>query len=92
MGILGFKAANGWLEKKNSIGNSVRLFGKAGDVDMAVLTPHIDMDESVLLFQTLPLRTYLGRSDGSHQNVEFILIIRHLLFYKIIYLKIFIFH
>lgn len=88
--ITNFKASNGWFEtwKKNyQIGESIRLFGEAGDVDMALIQPVIDelkkklsvfkrrnifnMDESGLLFRTLPSRTYLSPSDGPREKVFF---------------------
>lgn len=97
-GILNFRASNGWFEnwkKMFAIGDSVRLFGEAGDVDMSVLKPLIadlkrklsmfqrknifNMDESGLLFRTLPSRTYLARSDGNRQDVRM-----HHLFYLFI--------
>ncbi len=87
-GITNFKASNGWFEtwKKNyQVGESIRLFGEAGDVDMAIIQPIIDelkqklshykrknifnMDESGLLFRTLPSRTYLSPSDGPREKV-----------------------
>lgn len=78
-GIINFKASDGWFYKwriRFNVGDSTRLFGEAGDVDLATVGPIIEelkrklaiykrrnifnMDESGLLYRALPSRTYLS--------------------------------
>lgn len=78
---------NGSKREKSQVGNSIRLFGEEADVDKALNQPIIaemkqklstykrrnicNIEESGLLFHTLPTRTYLSPSDGPRGQVNF---------------------
>ena len=84
-----FKASDGWFRRwrnRFSIGDSVRLYGEAGDVNLAEMEPIMDdfreqlqdyrpenifnMDETGLFYRALPSRTYISESDGDRSKVR----------------------
>ncbi len=82
LGETQFKASSGWWEKvrkRNAIGNSVRLHGKAGEVDHDQIKKNIDeikkeledydpeyiynWDETGLYYKLIPRSTYTAPSE-----------------------------
>lgn len=82
-GIDNFKASDGWFpnwKRRCCVGASVRLYGEAGDVDVASFKPAMDklrsvlcfykpenifnMDETGLFYRAMPSRTYLATNEN----------------------------
>ncbi len=81
--ITDFCASNGWFRNwanRFNIGPSVRIFGEAGDVDIAEVEPKmeelrselkrykpknsVNADETDIFYCTLPTRSYLGSEEN----------------------------
>jgi len=88
-GVTGFEASDGWFRnwrRRCLIGVSTKLYGEAGDVNVAEMEPLIEqlrdklrrfspnnvfnMDETGLFYRALPNRTYLSPAEGMKKKVR----------------------